>query len=352
MSFSYYKYLHFGITIPLIVIGVLLIGSVVAFAYLHKKRVNIFVRVQPFIVVLCACLFLIILMFSALPFLEHLPFENYQTEITDVVLVEEVEEANIFPIYYNAEQTSFQTASIIRTNRGSFYCINTGDFNTGEYLKVTFLPYSRAVLEWRNISEQEAFLYWKKYPNAPNVSPKENYQETDNKAVLIVVVFFLLTIKETAIEYSSSYLLDWLWKKDLKNNGTITPRTFGIIEKIFTELIFLFACIYAFMVKNPIIAVLFILIFLGYGYYIAEIFSTRVIFSAEALYFKSFSTSLSVKKKDISKICWEYPRRSSIKRLTIYTQEKLTINLSPIDFIGLKNFCEWINSTGDALREP
>ena len=255
--------------------------------------------------------------------------------------MEEVEGSALLPIYYTKEQNSLASAGVIRTNRGVFYCINSDNFLPGDYIKITFLPSSRAVLRHDTATESEAFEYWAVYSDIPDAPLSVGYRETGHEGPIIVAVFFLITVKAAAIGYFATPLSDWLLRYDNRRDGIIKPRVFGILDKVYTELIFLFACIFAWRTKTMIISFFFLLVALGYGCYIAEIFSTRVIFSENEVCLRSFTSTFEFKKQDIAMIRWEYPRRSPMEVLAIYTYGKTIIKLPLNDFAGLRNFVEW-----------
>ena len=351
MTYTYSQYLNYGVVLPLMFALLLLIGAVVWSIFLLKRKKHIAIAAIPLVVLLCAYILLIFILYPALPFLEALPFEKNERAVYDIVLVEATERSALLPIYYNREQNGFVLAGVVKTNRGAFYCINSNSLRSGDYVQITFLPYSRAVLQHKSVTEAEAMKYWTENPDVSNAPFSMEYRENGYEGAIIMTVVFLLTVKVAVIEAFATPLSVWLLKRDVRRDGVIRPRAFGVLEKAYTELVFLLACFFALWTRTTVVAVFLLLVVLGYGYYIAEIFSTRVTFFVDKVCFKSFSSAFVLKKQDIATFRWEYPRRSSIKVLKIYTNRKETVRLPLIDFLGLRAFEEWCK-TGDGLREP
>ena len=354
MVFTYYDdYYLYGIIIPVVIAVVLLVFAVVLTLYLHRKKAGVFTQAAPLMAVLASYILMILSMYTSLDFLEYLPQEKKETEIRDIILIEKVEKASAFPLFYIEEQRDICSASIITSSRGTFLAIDANSIQSGQYAEITYLPYSHCVLTINTVSEQQAADYWKTHPFSPTAPPKTGFQETGQEGSIILCVMFLLMIKVEPIEYFIVPLTRFLWKRDSIRNAKIKPRLFGILEKAYTEMVFIFGGIYSITVNTYTVALICFCLALGYGYYFLEIVSTRVSFSEEAFYFQSITTHLTIKKESIVYIRWEDRRKEYGKALSIVLDDRRILHFLIVDFIGLKAFIKWCNQDiRDGLGEP
>ena len=338
MLYYYHDYAFYGLTVPIVIAIVFLVCAILITFFLHRKKAGIFTQVSPIVGLLCTYILMIYVIYPAFPFLEKLPYDKQKTPITDVVQVTKVETTSAFPVYY---VQGWQNAEIIKSNRGEFYCIGTPDVCAGDCLQVTYLPNSRALLEWQNIPEQEAIEYWDANPEPPKVDFQKPNRESGYAAQIIALVVFFICSKDVLIELCKGFLIDKLWEKDTLCSNRIQPRMFGILEKAYDQIVFICATVALFITHSTAFGVLFLFISIGYGYYYCEILSTRVIFAQDHFSFRSISTKLTVGKKEIVRICWESHKNFFGKVLVVYLSNTKSIRFPQMDFVGLKHFIQW-----------
>ena len=353
MVYTYQDYWLYGIVIPAVMAVVLLAIAIGSFIFLRRRQKGIFTQIAPLMAVLVSYIVMICMMYSSLDYLEFLPHEKQYAAIHDVILTEKVEKASLLPLFYRVEQGTATSGSVVTSNRGKYFVIDAVDLNPGQYVEVTYLPYSHAILTWKPVSTQHAVDYWNTHP-IPTMPPlKIGYQKTGHEAAIIFGIFFLITLKVVPIEFFIVPLMRFLWKQDINNTKRIKPRLFGVIEKAYTEMVFIFGCVYSVVVNTYIVAFVCFVLSLGYGYYFLEIISTRASFSEDVFHFQSISTHLTIKKENIVDIRWEDRRKEYGKTLAVVLANRRILSFLIVDFVGLKDFIEWYDQdTSNNLGDP
>lgn len=340
MIFTYYEYLNYGVVVPLLIAAMLLVCLAGCSVFLYRKKKSPYVVVIPILILLGLYIVAILLGNKAWPFLEKLYSEKHTDPIFDIVQIEEVEEGQILPIFYGTQQRRVSYGAVIHTNRGDFYCIDVISMTIGDYVALEYFPESRVVLGYEIQNEDAALSYWKQYPNAPQISVQEGNVNTGKDFAVVLVVFFLITVKDLVISSFASKIMERLWAYD-RQTSHIGPRFFGIINAAYMELVFVVGCVYAFCVGSVLSGIILLMVTVGAGYYMVQIISTRIWFSDEGITFRSIGSFLFVERENITDVRWQYPRRASTKALYLYTHSGKEIQLSILYFVGLRAFLHW-----------
>lgn len=347
MSYSYNSYFIFGITVPAVIAIIALVAAVFVVLHFSKTKAGPFTKASPIIAFLLICLLMISLMYQSLPFLEHLPSEKRMPPTEDVIQIKTIENASFFPLYFDNEGKTFQTAKIITSERGIFYCVNATRLQAGNYVQLSFLPYSRSVLAAKAVTEAYAQEYWENHSEPPTAIGNNEYQENGYEGKIIFTVFFAIVAKVVLIELFITPLSNILSEKDKNTNGLIKPRLFGILEKGYSEAVFISATVFSFGTGSALLGTIFLCLALGYAYYMLEFFTSSATYANGQLFYKSISTKLTVKRNQIVKIGWTNPKNISGFVLTVYLEGAKTLHFPQVDFVGLDGLAKWVNEQGE-----
>lgn len=334
MHYTYYGYFTWAVGIPLAMIGLLLVCCIVCTFIFHRRKLNIFLQVLPIITFLLTCMILILIMYPALPFLEELPSEKDEMPLTDVVLVEQLQSVSPLPIYYSTSQKTFLGSEILHTDRGSFYCIGSNRIQPGSYVQFTFLPYSRAVLQWNILLAEEAIAYQNAHPELP-AAPVRESQEAGIPPELGLAIFSPLLIYIGISTIWGDKVAGQLLSKDRYNQKKIKLRPYGIAKFICTILYALFLILFFSILKKWVLSTACTFALGGYIWIKSRVYSAKLSYTKRHLIFITGQKQEVFPWSEVSQVSWaSYPREVAFT-LEIRFYSGLVARLPSTDFVGL-----------------
>lgn len=160
---------------------------------------------------------------------------------------------------------------------------------------------------------------------------------------IVAFLFIFFSAVTVLLSLYGNHIRKILWEKDTFVEHQIKPRIYGIVVKIcFTSFLFI-AFLLLIYNNNVTMACLVATALIGYVLICWDTYSTKLRYTKHHIFYNKRGYKLDIHVSDIVRVCWECGTRSIGYMLVIYLQNGKKIHLSQEDFIGLREFAEFID---------